>query len=742
MTRGLLDGFPLLGSAAESWALRAGVQPVEMGFELAPFHVSELFKREQGSPGRAVTLETPSGTYENLVLRWEDPAENMHLGRIVCCDRRAFWPRKHVYRMINIRRNVGTKRLTNASPLPELQAVVERARFAKWSLAPGIVPWNVARMLPDVFQEVFLGEFRHRGLRPDLIIEPEIATTLLSLPVDGLRIDDPGDSAIQRLLAVLPEANVYVDRRGRVIVYSMITGRERDLVTASPEKVGRGHIIFSSRRFWAPKYIDVLFTREHEIRFDFIESATVRTAAQEFPTDSSIDPNSPPNNLGSRSMENVLPVPDFSLVVDGETVVQGTWITIEQAIRAWSLPAGVPGTQLTFDQLRRAFLPHTDLWASLLQAGRQAPEVDWPARIAALQQHYRRTFRLPRDWWDSIRSARANRISIVETVRGQRAPALVFADHAYVGTERSFLRKRGDNPGGPPGPDGAGGQLNEWAYYTNVRGYPGEGKWDATTRPMPAELVIIDEDQGIVQIHPKLDPWRTYEEILPGIVVNGPNGDPTDTKAPIAWNAANIESAAAEIQLQADYKVAIILSVVPGAPNNTVGLYAVRVTLEDVRSLLPKMVVPGLGAPMEVRVGPQIEPARIAWADGQAAVIKQAFEGSADATAVLRGTGLVLNDQPQDKIGISGASLQSIARAYAASIFAQWADRFVGAAQFHPIQLVPTGRVDAVTDTIAPNGEPSTGIALPEALPSFDPFAYMSSDTRAIIMKLVQERSA
>ena len=106
-----------------------------------------------------------------------------------------------------------------------------------------------------------------------------------------------------------------------------------------------------------PSAIDVYFTREDEVRFDYHEPLTTGTA----------DITNP-----DRVLENVLQLPDPELLIGSKRYGQGSWVQINQALlNAWNtdLPPKIlngSGTTtlkpITFDFIRQSWGNGFMLW--------------------------------------------------------------------------------------------------------------------------------------------------------------------------------------------------------------------------------------------------------------------------------------------------------------------------------------------------------------------------------------------
>lgn len=713
-----LDGRPLLNGPI-SWTLRSGVAPSRADFEMMPSDAEALM---QGGL-RPVTLKLASpgadgSEFTNLYVLQIRPADTPKTLLVRVVDRRHFWTSKHVNRLFNARRNVGIKRVPAGFDVPELSPLEPKILYGPWSLNGG-VEWAAKPAIEAIFETIKESEKDASGVTPSLVIESDIASfTGKTLPLQDMELADDGAAAMQRLLNFIPGAEVTVDADGTVRVYSIASGAEESIMRAmEDEQDGGGHAMPISNARLRPSEVRVLFAPEVELRFDFEEHAPGSTFE--------------PPGSNDTFMDNVLPVPDYSLNVPGiGKVAQGTWITINQALRAWSTDGS--GINLSLAAVRKAMVPGLDLWTGLRLSQLGNSAADWASRVGALQTHYRRTYRIHQQIVARVRSIRAYRTATINPQTGSRAPATAFQDWAIVATQR-FLATQ------------LQGGAGKFAYCQNVDGYPSSNLLDSSAIVSPIEVRVTDPDQGIVSLTLKTDPFRVREQFLPSKVTNIPTG--AIKAGLVAWNS--LEPGQAPPELSANHKVSIILTVVPAAPNSQERLFRVTRKPNDVASLLPSTLKGGLndakGPPLEVFVGPGWEMARIAWVDRQESRIKNALGfGSAEAKGdVTSLADLVVNAGPQKGIGNAGASLDAIANSIAASIYAGHADRIEGS-RTKPVTHAAriAGFVETALHSVMPDGVSTSTVTVMGQKSPFDLMSMMPTHTRKIILKLASSGKA
>lgn len=723
-----VGGYSALASNQAPWSLVPGVRAPVQEFDLRPDDAKQLLTGE----ARTFTLKFDTGAtleVRNLVAISKGVSKDPNLTRVRVTDQRYGWPYLHIGpSRYNMRRKIGVKLLENAQSVREVSQVVDSIAYHPASLNSG-TKWTALGVLRDILDRVA----KAQGARPGgkvfgdgtgsaAIILPGIE----SLPLEDFVVDDSADNAIARILAYLPGAAITVDADGGVRVYSEIDGSEKKLVEDSgPESVGL-HVeaIDNSRR--RPRQIDVLFEREAEVRFNYTEGSTTHTDDE-------------------RYMENVLQIPDYSLDLGGGNIVtSGTWVEVSTALAAWNTNSPLPQFgNVTLDFIRRAMVPYMDPWKGIGLAGASTPDADWLARFAAILTHYRQTYRINPKWIDRIRHIGAYRVATVDRATGTRGKAVCWADYSWIGTQRAGLIS---HQSGQPMP-----------YAMNIARYPTDGLIGPNTPPAVADVELLDADQGIVRFAFRGDVMRVYEQVLPSQIAAvgttvvpgnqaafpGPLAQITGAgSAPFTFDS--VRAGGAANALTAQYKAATILTAFPAYPNSEAQLHRVIVKPSDVKSAMPEAFRGQLekcyGPTLEIKIGADIETARMAWLDAKAELIEQAFGVSSpkgDITQALEE--ITLNSKPQQSIGDSAASLQAIAHAAAAAAWASYADHWEGSKEV-PMNgaLKLQGFAASITHVVESDGRAVTRIELRGPRLGLNMFAYLDKNTRALVMRLAR----
>lgn len=710
--------------SAVQWNLTSGVDPFIGEFDLAHQDAESLL---QGSLSPVSLIIDSDGNgrkvFQYLYVLQKRASPNPEHSRVAVADRRWFWRHAVAYGRFNVRRRIGTHRV-GAPAIAELQPVVDDFMYAPWSTRTGkgtyADRWDAEQILRRVLDQCINAEKSVSGQTPR--VEVEAWGGLREIPVENLEIDGAASDALRRALAYVPEAEVTVGADGTVRVYNRTVGVESGYLRSIVEVQDKGHLERVDLRRVRPRKIHVLFDRECELRLDSLASGETSTQDQ-------------------RTMTNVLPIPDYSLTVDGEDLTQGTWITFDQAFDAWgSLPR--VGVALSDAICRQAFIPDINLMSMIGEIGKRAPDADWVSRVAAVSMHWRQTYRVNRRWMDRIRAIHANRVALVDPATGQRAMAQAWTNYCVISSQRMlYLSQQGGSSG------------LELPYAANVVGYPNSG-FSTDLPAAPFGVTVLDEEQGIIRIDHITDPLRLREIVLPGMMElygdgtgiasqpssPGPSADIKDQdRYPISFDL--LTSSMRAPALTASHKVATIVTALMGAPNGKTQLSRITISPADVYDMVPTDVRRFLsqcdGPELEVRIGPAIETAKVAWFDSKADLIEQAFgidvpEDSADQYVDL--SDITVN-QVSDE---GGASLWNIAKAQAASIWAALGDRAQGSAVggFAP-EVRVGGYASEIGFNVSRKGAVTTSVTLPEQVEPLDLAAYLDANTFRIVKRMI-----
>lgn len=658
-----LGGTPLSLAVGQShsWSLVSGTQAHQAVFEMSTFRAIEVHARgakQQADPNAAssgtrtrdkpapfgpLTLEMRVPGKAPLVIQGlyvlaTQPGSSRNTLGLLVADRRCWWKRVMVERAYNIRKRTGEFRVLQG----EVRPLQVATRAADVTYAPATLngdrPWTAREILEDVLTELCgQGGF---------VIDEDLP---FADAVEGLELHGPGDEALQRVLGFLPGAAVYAHPDGRIHVYNTLrNGEIRVASSVGAPLWGTGDWTIVDRSLLRPQRVHVYFMREIETRFDYEELAdgetgSTRTRLRE-----------------PRELENVLPNPDPSLTLtSGRVVAAGTWITIDEALDAWNALEDFPADlgALTQARIRRFYMAGLSFLHHLFsqQLGTSEVNVVWARRINALQEHWRRSFRLLPAWRDKIRHIRAYRCAVVDEETGTRAKADAYFDHVVKLGARGLTKwAKGDD---------LGWNTTSWAEDL------------ADAKVAPADVEVLDEDNGIIRITPRLDLGGLATAVAPGTVDVIPKA-----------TAGEVTTLWGQTELAANWKLSLVVTCVQAVPNGLGRLHQETVDAADALALLPGVVAGKMNGP-DFETFVDIDTARFGWVDSHATAIEEAFfDGKPPPAAVM----------------VNPETIRALARAQAARVHATFLDRGEGsfAVSLRP-EVVPVGSLAQVTHRVA-----------------------------------------
>jgi hypothetical protein len=673
-----LGGEPLLARSPVSWPLLSGVEPATAQFELEAGAAQRVLERSRSG----VELEiAPAGfpalKVKPLYVVGDGPPSDPYTRVLIVSDRRVWWGRTYVERTYNVLRRIGSKRLQAEGDLQGAPVLADEVIYAPWSLYPREAPrrtWDARLVLEDVLDDVVgRGTWVIDSLPAHL---PEIV---------NLHLADQGPQALARVLDLCGAA-IYLEPHGRAVVYNPRDGGERNVARAGPRLTEAPLTWRVDKSRLRPEAIRVLFTRELEVRFDFLGVGATRSE-------------------DARELENVAALPDPTLTVNGGIQVQGTWLTIDSLFTAWAA-SSVAGQKMTLtDELvRKSWFNQGFLQAFVVGAGGVA-SVALATRLAAVHQHWRQTFRVDRRFLDRIAAIREVRAAMIDPQRGTRAPSRAYFDWSVR-----------------YGAVGSAGLPGSFRMFDNFDGY---APLLANARGAPAVVKVVDEDQGIISVALQANVASLYMNAIsmaPGKVSSKGLGA-NDVGPPIADPRLEGPDGGSMVQdctLSSDgWQLAVVLTVIPAAPNDERRFHAELVSPKDA----------GIGEDCKgpiwtIRVDEAITTSRHAWLDEKAAGIEAALGrgGSADPGPP-----------------INADELRAVAITAARRLWLGLLDREEGSVvvAFDP-SLRPAGSAAGVTHTLAPDGKATTSAALPPEVAPPDLLAMLPQGVRRRLLGAIQ----
>ncbi len=209
--------------------------------------------------------------------------------------------------------------------------------------------------LRDILEEVLEIEKRMNRNAPGFKITADIGQGMRFVPIHDDDFKGTGDAVLGQLLGHLPEAKIWPDPSGLIMVTGKATTAEKfTLQQVGHEFAGGGHVVKPDRKNIRAEAVHVYFPILTEFRFDFEELELRSSTTAVTDEDAAVD--------------NVMQVPDFSVTLaDGRKVPQGTWVTIVEYLNAIASEAPPGLNELDLPNIRRLLVPFKSLHAALLQ---------------------------------------------------------------------------------------------------------------------------------------------------------------------------------------------------------------------------------------------------------------------------------------------------------------------------------------------------------------------------------------
>lgn len=689
----ILAGVPISPRTQVQWAFTFGTEPFQQVIDVERSRGLAIFNEAAGNP---TTLQIGEEVIDGVYVTSTTAGSDRHHIGLVLQDSRWLWTAVTIHRGYNIRQRTGEvlkKPSDDGKDLIENVRLVNDAKYFEWSL-DGETPWILTDAFIDTFEEMGITTFT-------------VPIFDRSLPLEDFEETQTADVFLAKLLQRAPGYNIFIDKNGSPVIFDQTDGGETVVVESElpPPIEGTGWIEMADRRYERPSQIEVLFTIEQELRFDYDEEeATTGTIEEK-------------RGREELRLENVLPIPTKFLEINGRDLFEGSWITFKQMFDSPTLDAETTAIQTflsgihyinKFDNLalRQGYLTSYELFNRFVidhDAGGE-PNKFWSDIVNGSLEHWRRMFRIIKPWRDRIRSYRANRVGIVDFENRSRAPARAYLNYTARPTERMYLSSSvGDR------------YKHGWSFD----GYRDDLS-DPEAIPAPSIIRIRDQENGIVQVLLKKGPYGEEKELIPGT--------PDEIPVNISAGAQEVVLIDDQVDLSADYKVALVLTCLKAAPNNNGVFHSVYVKPQRAAAVLKRDIGQCDGPIMQVRVA--VSPtttARFHWEDIHAESIKESFW---DGTPV-----------PETLLS-NREHVQHIAEAAAASVYSALLDRYEGGYSFTQKQggrnLEPTGSLGVVAHQSLSDSTVRTRVELPRIIQPVDLAALLPSATQRAVLGIVQ----
>ena len=694
-----LAGVPLNTFSLPGWVLSYGLRPFDRLFEVSADRADQIMAAAGKAPtklimGRAgerpVTIR---GLY--VIERLAGSTPNRASVRVV--DARWLLRKVHIAGDFNVRRRTGETRLVGEGRI-ETRGLVDDETYAPWSMNNGR-RWSADEILAHVSQQIG-DQLLRLGYAPLTIRGLAGLRTRHRLPVENLMLDDPGDTALARVLAFLPGHELLCVGLS-LHLRDRFDGSEQTLISRLGAPYRSGSMVgFADRRWIRPPYIDVLFERECELRFDCVDTGTSVTTVARFADGEGLRP--------PRKLIMAIPVAEPSVTISGRTYTVGSIVDFDGYLPAASAAA------LTNTIGYRAFgaLSHKIIASCYVSARKRAawessyahdtngaPVLAAAQRVSNIFGHWRRTFRIHEGWQGRLAGLQAYRVGVVDPEKGARAPAQAYMPWTERPSHQGLL----------------GSHSKRHAHGWTFNGYAAKLE-DATAAP--ARVRVLDADTGVIQVDLIVSPFGEVDAVVPGLLVagEGPSTSTADVHARYAsWETAELSPA---------FSLAVVLTARQVAPNTNARYLRVRITAGEALDLVDIPLGPCNGPPIELKVGAGVVTAQYAWDDSAAEEIEEAF--------------YTARTPMPERLLVNKDHVSAVARAVAARAYTGMADRLEGSSSYALApSALPTGMIAAVEHALTDRGLLATSIVLPAEIEPRSMWLQIPDGVRAVLQRKV-----
>lgn len=756
VSRVTLADEPLTNLQNIKWGLSEGTSPMKGTVFVTIDQAKRILatarqKAKSKNPFVALKFEadTSNGrkvvTYSNIYITGYSPSdyEPLNFVQLHMVDNRFFWTRGSIDARFNIRTEVGDLESVKKVFINSLGTVppetYRTVSYRSYSLYPpirsGTDPTPISQTywkLSEIVKEILSGDHPQSFKKqfPDADIQINLGDLIStdSQRFEEIHVRGNHKQALDTILDLVPHIGIYVDYNGVVKFYNKTSGNESELIQQLNAPFTSNTVPRYVRNdLICPKRIIVQFDSDVEIRFNYEDKGQVGGT-------------STPDGLESRSLVNVMPVPDIALDVstkmaDGSTntirAYQGQFLPFDDVLRALQTRYG------------SALMSHTDIMNTYLTPS-FINNIAWRIKAVAanapadkiaqeLKASWRRKFRINGNWQAKMINIRDRRVTVFDPTTGTSAPSPIYQDYAVWYTDKAVLSFV--NSGGT----GFNMYQNVETWSSTNTNYIIENRGDApaignagnsaSVVQVPYfKLALSDPENGIFEVNLQaFDPSGFIKAIYPSKITNAPTWNYSDPTKPFYVDE---KRNGVYTFLDPNHYMATIISASP-APNVASVFYQEVIEPKDLLAnsvSLSKLVNP-VGPDMYIKIPPtNNQMIRIKWTDDQSSNIERLFG--------IGFTQPVFPDELKDNI-VNREQIKELAVAVATSIYAKYVDRFKGSKTSELAQIELGGSIDNIYQQISVEGEPSTTIMIQEDLITPSAENMLSPATKAFIYKQV-----
>ncbi len=612
-----LGGVPVAASSSYAWKFTTGVQPYRTSFAVHHRHWPRLASRI----GRPLTLEVVDSRrhrvrVEKLFILRQLPSAKPSLRTFEVVDKRWQWAYPSIHRDYNIPRKTGSRTADFETIPVEVRQTFDEYDYLAYSLQDGARRWTARKAVEDVLKQIDeLVETPGFRIESWPLVEDQSASELGQFTLQGMRLRDPADIALSRVMSAVPGAGIYIDSTGEAVVFDTtdLDATEKHFRDLPPATWRGERAVVLDLGAVRPKKVVPHYTREVEAVFTFRDDYSSSTSA---------DPA-----RDAPYLDNVIPTVDPETEITEydpqlgrsvtKTVAPGTWVVVKDWLRAMDADRPDGSLPWTFDTIKRHWFKG-DLDGVL---GGRGLDLDATAnvamRIQALKQHFRQTFRPNRRYAERWHTFRPVRAALLNKITGERAPAAVWGQACVIPSKKgAYMASRKD--------------ASKAKVFRNVDYLAPHtaGAKLRKTAPGPTRMSMIDPELGIFRLEWITSPYGDVESFLPCHLVGERTRQPQSITRDFSRQndepmgaAMQIEGGTNGIFLRDTLDLKVMATIVPAAPNNVNIYHAIEVEAKDVQKVFRKRlhVDKGRGPELAIIIPPGELTARFTWDDDDAA---------------------------------------------------------------------------------------------------------------------------
>jgi len=731
-------GIELAASSAVAWRFTTGTRPFTATFSVYYKDWDSQLRQKIGHTSNLSITDARGKTLDiqRLTLLHEVPSGAPNLRSFVLADLRWRWQYPLISRDYNVPKKTGDRTAQVNTPFPGF-VTTDEYDYKGFSLKEGKRVWTARAALEDV-----LGQLKREGFSFDYSVDSfpidEGSGAQRAFTMQNVVLRDQGDVALSRILAYIPGAEIWVDASGTVrIINGADLSAAESYFRSLPGATWDGErAVIVDRKAIRPRKVTVHYQREVEIILEYSDafSGTVARPAKNRPY-----------------IENVIQTVDDSTTVTefdpvtGQTVTKanlppGTWVEFRAWLAAMDEDRPPNSFPWNFDTIK-TFWVVGELDGALGGGGLDLDEsANISMRIQAIKQHFRQSFRINRLLMDRTRDIQNVSAMLLDPYTGTRGPSRVWGQATIIPTKKGEMMTLRKDP-------------NNAFLYRNVDYFaPTQNEFLGRTVQAPhgpTKVNILDRDLGIFRLDWILSPYGTDESFVPCMLQdeqgrsNVPRRDLSRQDDDPMGVGFKVESGSNSIFLAGSLSYRVLLTFIPGAPNNKRAFHPIELTASDVEAFVEGdwRIGSGFGPDLEVFIPPSEATARFAWQSDIAAGTsvgnlfglneEDPLEGGINGTEI---PGYVLTNGERE--------LASHSRAVASEVYASFADSLQGrVATIVPEEGVKiAGNMSGVTvqAAAAPSGKVSAMHDFPGVQKPISRLALMSESARQVVLGIVR----